>query len=450
MNGKHHQDMFDVIVVGSGLSGQSAAFELAEKGKRILILERENFIGGRTASWDSGGMMVESGLHRVLGFYKAFPDLLKRAGIEIDDIVIWEDKLSIMLPDGGPKTELTISPLHAPIETIADLLGNNDFLSLDDKISVLKLFEAGFESYSKEPRKLDKQTLAQYARDRKISQEIILRLLTPLSAGIFFLPPDKYSAFSFFGLFAPFLKRLAKFRIGSFAGGMSEVMAAPLAEALRERGVELKTGIEVKQILHEFGLVSGLKDTEGIAYSAPNIIVATSISACQLLIKESFPKQLSDFDRLLSLPTMSALTVQFELTEPFLPHDLVTFGPGTILASFAEQSRTTFRGPAGRLSVIIEQPEKYLNFPEQELLALIYRDATRLGLELKSKVKNFRIVAHHGEFYDLAPGQAFRRPKTKTAIPGLSLAGDYVDQPYLSTMEGAVVAGELAARSVLE
>ena len=44
--------------------------------------------------------MVESGLHRVLGFYEAFPALLRKASLNVDDIVCWEDEIEIGWPDG--------------------------------------------------------------------------------------------------------------------------------------------------------------------------------------------------------------------------------------------------------------------------------------------------------------------------------------------------------------
>jgi len=62
------------------------------------LLEGGRVVGGRTSLWGEGGMLVESGLHRVLGFYTAFPDLLRKAGLNVDDLVCWEDEIEIRLP----------------------------------------------------------------------------------------------------------------------------------------------------------------------------------------------------------------------------------------------------------------------------------------------------------------------------------------------------------------
>ncbi|WP_371264963.1 FAD-dependent oxidoreductase [Nitrosomonas communis] len=69
--------------MGSGLAGLSAGLELANDGYEITILEASSFIGGRTSSWNQSRMEVESGLHRVLRFYTAFPRLVKKAGLKM-------------------------------------------------------------------------------------------------------------------------------------------------------------------------------------------------------------------------------------------------------------------------------------------------------------------------------------------------------------------------------
>jgi 15-cis-phytoene desaturase len=72
----------EVLIIGSGLAGLSSGLELALQGKSVLLVEAKGHVGGRTASWDQEGMLVESGLHRFLGFYSALPALLKKAGIK--------------------------------------------------------------------------------------------------------------------------------------------------------------------------------------------------------------------------------------------------------------------------------------------------------------------------------------------------------------------------------
>ena len=46
-------DHYDVIVIGSGPAGGTTAAKLAETGKRVLLLERGDFLPRERGSWDS-------------------------------------------------------------------------------------------------------------------------------------------------------------------------------------------------------------------------------------------------------------------------------------------------------------------------------------------------------------------------------------------------------------
>ena len=50
---------YDVIIVGSGAGGGTLAHTLAPSGKRILILERGNFLPRETDNWSPGPVFVD-------------------------------------------------------------------------------------------------------------------------------------------------------------------------------------------------------------------------------------------------------------------------------------------------------------------------------------------------------------------------------------------------------
>jgi 2-polyprenyl-6-methoxyphenol hydroxylase-like FAD-dependent oxidoreductase len=51
---------YDVIIVGSGAGGGTLAHTLAPSGKRILLLERGDFLPRETDNWDPGSVFVDS------------------------------------------------------------------------------------------------------------------------------------------------------------------------------------------------------------------------------------------------------------------------------------------------------------------------------------------------------------------------------------------------------
>lgn len=56
---------FDAIVIGSGMGGLGVASILSQAGKRVLVLEQHNVIGGLTQSYDRKGYRWSVGMHYI-------------------------------------------------------------------------------------------------------------------------------------------------------------------------------------------------------------------------------------------------------------------------------------------------------------------------------------------------------------------------------------------------
>ena len=52
-------DRFDVIIIGTGAGGGTLAHKLAPTGKKILLLERGDFLTREMANWDPGAVFVD-------------------------------------------------------------------------------------------------------------------------------------------------------------------------------------------------------------------------------------------------------------------------------------------------------------------------------------------------------------------------------------------------------
>ena len=69
-----------IAVIGAGIAGMKAAASLADKKTEVLLIEREQEVGGHTATWGSLSMSEESGSELTARIYA---DLLQRENVTI-------------------------------------------------------------------------------------------------------------------------------------------------------------------------------------------------------------------------------------------------------------------------------------------------------------------------------------------------------------------------------
>jgi phytoene dehydrogenase-like protein len=94
---------YDVVVVGAGLGGLTAGAILARAGRKVLVIERSNSVGGAASSYKVGDLFVEGSLHETSAPHDPRDpkhDVLTRAGVL--DAVTWIPGGALYEARGGP------------------------------------------------------------------------------------------------------------------------------------------------------------------------------------------------------------------------------------------------------------------------------------------------------------------------------------------------------------
>jgi phytoene dehydrogenase-like protein len=102
---------YDVVVIGAGLGGLTAGAILARAGRKVLVIERSNSVGGAASSYKSGDLFVEGSLHETSDPHDPRDpkhDVLRRAGVI--DAVKWIPSEVFYEARGGPIGEPLVLP----------------------------------------------------------------------------------------------------------------------------------------------------------------------------------------------------------------------------------------------------------------------------------------------------------------------------------------------------
>lgn len=94
---------YDVVVIGAGLGGLTAGAILARAGRKVLVIERSNSVGGAASSYKSGDLFIEGSLQETSDPHDPRDPkhhLLARAGVL--DAVKWIPAGALYQARGGP------------------------------------------------------------------------------------------------------------------------------------------------------------------------------------------------------------------------------------------------------------------------------------------------------------------------------------------------------------
>jgi phytoene dehydrogenase-like protein len=80
--------MFDYAIIGAGPAGLTLALLLAKYNKKVLLIDKEDSIGGCHRVRRVNGLFTEHGPRITISNYLSFIDILEMIGIKFDDLYV--------------------------------------------------------------------------------------------------------------------------------------------------------------------------------------------------------------------------------------------------------------------------------------------------------------------------------------------------------------------------
>ncbi|MCW3069329.1 MAG: FAD-dependent oxidoreductase, partial [Solirubrobacterales bacterium] len=430
-----------VLVVGGGLAGITAALDCAAAGADVTLVEVRRRLGGAAYSFERDGLHMDNGQHVFLRCCEAYRGLLRRLGTE--HLVRVQPRLDIpVLKPGSPPVRLRRSSLPAPLQ-LAGALARYPHLTLAQRlgaaraaIGLMRLGPAGtgrLEHHWEEP------TFGEWLARRGQGPDAVAALWDLIALPTLNLPAAQASL-----SLAAFVFRTGLFSaadagdIGFHESTLSETIGAPAERALQAAAVDVRLGWRAERLQRSgAGLTvsgrsgaaagTGLEELAGEA-----VVLALPHTRAATLLEPVLGDVARQLQKLGSSPIVN-LHVVFDrqvCDEPFAA------GVGTPVQYLFD--RTAAAGaPAGSqyLAVSLSGADREMGIGVDALRER-YVPALRelLPRAREASIEQFLVTREHAATFRAAPGAAALRPGSRTALPGLLLAGAWTDTGWPATL----------------
>lgn len=443
----------DVIVVGGGVAGLTAAVCLADAGARVLVLEARPQLGGRATAFvdRQTGEVVDNGQHVLFGCYRASLDLLRIIGAEAH--VRRQPTLELVCYDrAGHRSTLRCPPLRAPLHLLAGVAAWHA-IPWRERMAAARVMppimrarrcvEAG-QPLPVAASETVQDWLQRYGQGAVLQEW----LWHPLAVAALNQQPEHVAAEPFVRVLAEmFAPDPAAAAVVLPARPLDEMYAEPARQYILQRGGEVRTSM-LARLVPGAGRIERV-EVRGERFSAGHVIAAVPWFGVRTLFPDAAPPALSAlFEVTTRMEPMPIVTVNLWYDRPVMDDAFVGL-PGRIM-QWVFDKRIVLGGAASHLSLVSSGASAVVGCTNEELTALAAREV-EAGLPGARGVWPVRatVIREKRATFSLAPGRP-ARPGARTPLANLFLAGDWTDTGLPATIESAAISGRRAAEVLMQ
>jgi squalene-associated FAD-dependent desaturase len=459
-----HRDA-DVIVIGAGFAGLSAAAALAADGLRVRVLEARGRLGGRaSAHFDKPAEeWIDNGQHVLAGCYYDTFAFLERIGASRNVFV--QPSLDVpFIDERGKASRLRCPRWPSPWHLIGGIfrwsgIGWSDRIALG---RVLRAVQAMRRDQTRGRVSAERERAAAETVDQWLArhgQPARLRTLfwEPLAVAALNQDVRVAGAASFVRVLIDMFGPDTRGASLAFPNvPLDQLFADPAKAYIEARGGEVRLH-SLARVIVEDGKVAAV-EVRGERMPASRVIAAVPWFDVPQLVRGADRELASLMATVAAMRTSPIVTVNVWFDRAVLDTPFVGL-PGRVMQWVFDKKAIWREGLGGgadegriaHLSLVSSGAEAVLRASNEELIALAEKELREsLPRARDARLLRATVVREAQATFSLALDQP-ARPGTETPVQGLYLAGDWIDTDHLpATIESAVVSGHRAARAVLE
>jgi hydroxysqualene dehydroxylase len=443
---------YDIVVIGAGFAGLSAAVRLARRGARVLVLESRSRLGGRATAFPDRetGELVDNGQHVLLGCYTDTFDFLRAVGADAN-VRIQPGLRVTMIDHAGVVSRLECPTLPAPFHLLAGVM-DWEALSWRDRLAALRMStplrlavrqlrratRGGGGPIAASPGETVENWLVRNGQTPRLRE----MLWEPLALAALNQSPAAAAA-------PPFARVLAEmFGSDPHAAAIALptrplhlMYAEPARKFIEAHGGTVRTGAPAKAHVQDDGRIE--VHAGGDVIDASAVVSSVPWFALGELFDPPPPALADTLQRARDTASCPIVTVNLWFDRRVMEEPFIGL-PGRVM-QWVFDKRGVFGGEASHLSLVSSGAADVARKNNDELIAVAYGELIASMPSVQdAQLRRATVVREPRATFSLAPGQP-PRPGTATPLDRLFLAGDWIDTGLPATIESAVRSGHRAA-----
>lgn len=443
-----------VVIIGGGFAGLAAAVELADRGAKVLLLERRAFLGGRAYSFTdkTTGDTIDNGQHLMMGCYHHTLRFLEKIG-SLHKLKFQQnpqvDFLSLTADGLTEHASFKCPTLPAPLHLLAGL-AKLQTIGWRDRIKALRV---GLElrQLNGNRSELEDLTVRQWLTRLGQTEKMQSRFWDMVTIATLNEIPDRASADMFARVLdQAFMHTRRDSTMVISKVGLSDLYTDDARRFIEARGGEVRLNAEVAKLEFSGRRVSAIELRTSERIEPENIISAVPYFALRRIISAEKIEASESLKALASFKSAPIVSVNLWYANPVTDVEFTGLLDSRIEWVF-NKNAISGESHSGHqhLALVISAAHEAAKLTKEELITLAVGEMERFFPEARrQKPVHAFVVREYDATISHTVGTARLRPSHRTEFNNFFLAGDWTDTGLPATIESAVRSGHECARII--